>query len=67
MGYGTALGGTAVRAVTYVLVSGVYEYQVTLQAAAKRWAAMLPRLQLWRLDFLYYRRIGIVGILRSGR
>jgi hypothetical protein len=44
VGYEYRLGGTAVRAVTYVLVNGAYEYQVTLQAAGARWAQMLPRL-----------------------
>jgi len=44
IGYDYTLGGTAVRALTYVLVKGDYEYQVTLQAAAARWLDMLPRL-----------------------
>jgi hypothetical protein len=46
VGYDYRLGGTAIRALTYVLVKGDYEYQVTLQAAAARWPQMLPRLAL---------------------
>jgi hypothetical protein len=44
VGYDYRVGGTAVRALTYVVVGSDYEYQVTLQTAATRWAAMLPRL-----------------------
>ena len=44
LGYSYRLGGTAVQALTYVLVKGPYEYQLTLQAAAARWPDMLPRL-----------------------
>jgi hypothetical protein len=44
VGYDYRLGGTVVRALTYVLVKGDYEYQVTLQAAVTRWPGMLPRL-----------------------
>jgi PsbP len=44
VGYDYRLGDTPVRALTYVIVTGDYEYQVTLQTAAARWPAMLPRL-----------------------
>ena len=44
VGYAYGLDGTPVRALTYVIVKGDYEYQVTLQTAAVRWAQMLPRL-----------------------
>jgi len=44
IGYAYDLDGTAVRALTYVIVRGDYEYQVTLQTAAARWPQMLPRL-----------------------
>jgi hypothetical protein len=44
VGYVYGLDGTAVRALTYVIVKGDYEYQVTLQTAASHWPQMLPRL-----------------------
>jgi hypothetical protein len=44
VGYSYRLDGTPVRALTWVIVNGDYEYQVTIQTATSRWTKMWQRL-----------------------
>jgi hypothetical protein len=44
VGYSYRLDGAPVRALTYVIVKGDYEYQLTIQTATSRWTKMWQRL-----------------------